>query len=190
MNTYVVRAFGKTTAPAHAPREPAPPPLSRRSLFQRKAIEKTCNRLNLPSPRRDFSKQLSVKIVRRGPAAQGTAGDISANGGGKTMSNQQTQTSGKANRNTVAAVVIPCLLIGRFLWNVLTPAHEYPMRSVQVMTMTFEAAMLVVLFGLRASMPRPLFWIAVVAGIGLFALRLTGDDGWWTGHLVYFLPPR
>jgi hypothetical protein len=106
------------------------------------------------------------------------------------MSNQQTQTSGKANRNTVAAVVFPCLLIGRFLWNVLTPAHEYPMRSVQVMTMTFEAAMLVVLFRLRTSMPKPLFWIALVAGIGLFALRLTGDDGWWTGHLVYFLPPR
>ena len=117
------------------------------------------------------------------------ADDISAKGG-KTMSNQQIQTSGKANRNTVAAVVLPCLLIGRFLWNVLTPAHEYPMRSVQVMTMTFEAAMLVVLFRLRTSMPKPLFWIALVAGIGLFALRLTGDDGWWTGHLVYFLPPR
>ena len=91
------------------------------------------------------------------------------------MSNQQTQTSGKANSNTVAAVVIPCLLIGRFLWNVLTPAHEYPMRSVQVMTMTFEAAMLVVLFGLRASMPRPLFWIALVAGIGL---------AWWIAFML------
>src|SRR5450631_3355366 len=68
-------------AGACAPRTSAPS-LSRRSLFQRKAIEKTCNRLNLPSPRRDFLKQLSVKIVRHGPAAQGTASDISANGGG------------------------------------------------------------------------------------------------------------
>ena len=72
----------------------------------------------------------------------------------------------------------------------LTPAHESQMRSAQVMTMTVEALMLVGLFGLRASMPKPLSWIALVAGIGLFALRLTGDEGWWTGHLVYFLPPR
>ena len=105
------------------------------------------------------------------------------------MSNQQTQTSGKANRNTVAAVVLPCLLIGRFLWNVLTPAHEFPMRTEQVMTMTFDFFMLVGLFALRAPMPKPLFWIALIAGIGLFALRLSAD-GWWTGHLVYSLSPR
>jgi hypothetical protein len=139
------------------------------------------------------ARLLKTTVRQNRPARAGGAGDGGRHlgqRGGKTMSNQQTQTSGKANRNTVAAVVLPCLLIGRFLWNVLTPAHEYPMRSVQVMTMTFEAAMLVVLFRLRTSMPKPLFWIALVAGIGLFALRLTGDDGWWTGHLVYFLPPR
>jgi cyanate permease len=106
------------------------------------------------------------------------------------MSNQRTQTSGNANRHAVVAVLLPCLLIGQFLWNVLTPAHESQMRSAQVMTMTVEALMLVGLFGLRASMPKPLFWITLVAGLGLFALRLTGDDGWWTGHLVYTLPSR
>jgi len=34
-----------------------------------------------------------------------------------------------------------------------------------------------------------MFGIALVAGIGLFALRLS-DDGWWTGHLAYSLAPR
>jgi hypothetical protein len=29
----------------------------------------------------------------------------------------------------------------------------------------------------------------LMAGIGLFALRLS-SDGWGTGHLVYLLPPR
>jgi hypothetical protein len=71
----------------------------------------------------------------------------------------------------------------------LTPAHEFPMRTEQVMTMTFDFLMLVGLFALKASTPKPLFWIALVAGIGLFALRLSAD-GWWTGHLVYSLSPR
>ena len=34
-----------------------------------------------------------------------------------------------------------------------------------------------------------LFWIALVAGVGLFAIRLNGDASWWTGHLRYNLLP-
>jgi hypothetical protein len=57
------------------------------------------------------------------------------------------------------------------------------------MTMLFDFGMVVGLFGLRRAMPEPLFWIGLLAGIGLFALRLS-DEGWWTGHLVYSLRPR
>jgi len=102
-------------------------------------------------------------------------------------SQQATDTT---RRNPMIAVVLPWLLIGQFLWNLLTPAHEYPMRTEQVMTMTFDFLMVAGLFGLTASIPKPLFWIALVAGLGLFVLRLTGDAAWWTGHLVYTLPPR
>lgn len=63
------------------------------------------------------------------------------------------------------------------------------MRTKQVMTMTLDALMLVGLVGLRGAMPKPLFWVALVAGIGLFALRLS-SDGWWTGHFAYSFPPR
>ena len=35
-----------------------------------------------------------------------------------------------------------------------------------------------------------LFWIAVMAGLGLFAIRLNGDASWWTGHLRYYVLPR
>jgi hypothetical protein len=80
-------------------------------------------------------------------------------------------------------------LILQFLWNLLTPAHEYPMRTEQVMTMTFDALMVAGLMGLKGVMPKPLFWIALVAGVGLFALRISAD-GWWTGHFTYSLPPR
>lgn len=55
------------------------------------------------------------------------------------------------------------------------------------MTMTFDFALVVGLFAYRRAMPQPLFWIALVAGIGLFGLRLLSDHGWWTGHLYYSL---
>lgn len=103
------------------------------------------------------------------------------------MTAQQAQTT--ASRSGVIAILLPCLLIGNFLWKVLIPAREFPMRTEQVMTMTFDLLMIMGLFGLRRSMPAPLFWIALAAGIGLFALRLS-HDGWWTGHLTYSIPPR
>lgn len=106
------------------------------------------------------------------------------------MTGQPTQTSVNAGRCAVMAIALPSLLTAHFLWNLLTPAHEYPMRSEQVMTMTFDGLMLAGLFGLKASIPKLLFWTAVVAGVGLFVLRLTGDAARWTGHLVYYLPPR
>jgi hypothetical protein len=99
-------------------------------------------------------------------------------------------TSAAASRNPMIAMLLPWILIAHFLWNLLTPAHEYPMRTLQVMTVTIDCLMLVGLIGLRQAMPKPLFSIALVAGIGLFALRLTSDAGWWTRHFVYFLPPR
>ena len=106
--------------------------------------------------------------MRRRQAVCGTD-DISAKraNGGEAMTNQPVQTSDYASRHPIIAVLLPSLLIGHFLWNVLTPAHEFPMRSEQVMTMTLDLLMLG----------------------GLFALRLS-SDGWWTGHLVYSFPPR
>jgi hypothetical protein len=106
------------------------------------------------------------------------------------MTDPQTQSSDSSGRNVIISLLLPCLLIGQFLWNLLTPAHEYAMRSEQVMTMTLDFLLLAGLFGLRRSMPAPLFWITLVAGIGLFALRMTSDAAWWTGHLVYSIPPR
>jgi hypothetical protein len=106
------------------------------------------------------------------------------------MPPQQTQTSGTTTHNAVLSLLLPGLLIGSFLWNVLTPAHEYQMRSDQMLTMALDFLGLLGVIGLRASIPQPLFWIALVAGTGLLALRLNGDAGWWTGHLVYSLSRR
>ena len=35
---------------------------------------------------------------------------------GTAMTNQQTQNSDKANRNQTIALLLPCVLIGHFLW--------------------------------------------------------------------------
>ena len=104
------------------------------------------------------------------------------------MTDQRTQKSTEANGPWIA-VLLPCFVIAHFAWNLLIPAHEFPLRTEQVLTMIFDLLMVLGLFGYRRAMPTALFWVALAAGIGLFALRLS-DHGWWTGHLTYSLPPR
>jgi hypothetical protein len=87
-------------------------------------------------------------------------------------------------------VVVACVLIGSFLYRAVTPAHEYPLRTEQVVTMLLDLALLVGLIGTRSRIPKALFWAALVAGIGLFLIRLNSDASWWTGHLGYSLLPR
>jgi len=98
------------------------------------------------------------------------------------------------NRNGVVFLVISAALIGTFLYRVLVPAHEYAVRSDQLLTMGIDLLLIVGLVGTkrRAQIAggTVLFWIALIAGIGLFAIRLLGDDQWRTGHLVYYLEPR
>jgi hypothetical protein len=103
------------------------------------------------------------------------------------MTVPQTQTTAAASRGGVIAILLPCFLIGNFLWKVLIPARDFPMRTEQVMTMTLDLLIVMGLFGLKKSMPAALFWTALFAGVGLFALRLS-HDGWWTGHLTYSIP--
>jgi hypothetical protein len=81
-------------------------------------------------------------------------------------------------------------LIGSFLWRVLTPAHEYPGRPVTYVEIALDILVVVGLIAIKAQLPKPLFWVALVAGVGMLAIRLNGDASWWTGHLVYTLSPR
>ena len=87
-------------------------------------------------------------------------------------------------------LVVAWILIGSFLWCVVVAAHEYQMRTEQVMTRLIDLGLVVCLIGMRDRVPTPLFWCAIIAGIGCFALRLNGDDGWWTGHLSFSVRSR
>jgi len=66
----------------------------------------------------------------------------------------------------VPAFLVACVLIGLF-------------------TYRFDAAMVVGLVVLRARLAAPIFWTALVAGVGLFVIRLTSESSWWTGHLLW-----
>ena len=106
------------------------------------------------------------------------------------MSQQPTPASKESAFNRAVPWLLSGLLIGNFLWRRLTAAHEYPGRSAQILEMAIDAACLIGLIGVRAKLPVWLFWIALIAGIGLFAIRLHSDASWWTGHWSYSLSPR
>lgn len=97
------------------------------------------------------------------------------------------QTIKSENRNELTLILVAALLIGNFLWRALMPASEFPMRSVQVLTMGFDLALIAGLISMKSRAPKlkVLFWIALAAGIGLFVIRLNSDASWWTGHLMY-----
>jgi heme/copper-type cytochrome/quinol oxidase subunit 4 len=106
------------------------------------------------------------------------------------MTDQQATSSGQTTRNRTLSFVLSVYLIAAFLWRVFTPAHEFSMRTEQVMQIAFDILAVVGLIALRAQIPKALFWIALIVGLALFAIRLSSGPSWWTGHLVYTLPPR
>ncbi|MFA6266712.1 MAG: hypothetical protein WC670_13495 [Pseudolabrys sp.] len=82
--------------------------------------------------------------------------------------------------------VLCALLILSFLWRAFVPANEYPGRTAQMLEMGVDALCIAGLIGMRKVNPT-WFWIALVCGIGLFAIRLHSDASWWTGHWHYSL---
>jgi hypothetical protein len=101
----------------------------------------------------------------------------------------KTEPQAKASSPIVGYVIV-VYLIGSFLWRLLTPAHEYPGRFSTYLDMAVDLFLIAGLVTARAKLPIPLFWVAIIAGLGLFAIRLNSEASWWTGHLVYYLTPR
>lgn len=85
----------------------------------------------------------------------------------------------------VPGFLVACVLIGLFTYRLTVPAHESPLLPMLVLTIAFDAAMVVGLVAMRARIAPPIFWTALVAGVGLFVIRLTSESSWWTGHLMW-----
>src|SRR5262249_17748102 len=106
---------------------------------------------------------------------------------GDIVTDQNAKAAPAAKERPFLFFGLCAVLIAQFVFRAFTPAHEYPMRPEQVMTILFDACMVIGLFAVRNSGPKPLWWVALVAGVCLFLFRLTGDAAWWTGHLTYSL---
>jgi len=90
-----------------------------------------------------------------------------------------------------------------FLWRVFATANEYDSESMVFLSIGLDILCLVGLIAARAQIKRAtpgqsladgaqvLFIVALIAGIGLLAIRLNSNASWWTGHLHYeCCPPR
>ena len=106
------------------------------------------------------------------------------------MTTQPTTNEPKKNYSPKLFYIVSILLIGNFVWRMIDTANEYPPRSVQVLEMVIDAGMIAGLIGIRKSGPQILFVIALLAGIGLFGIRMHSDASWWTGRWHYALDHR
>ena len=110
------------------------------------------------------------------------------------QSSSENPPAGPTRKRTVFQL-LSLFMIGNFLWRAFKPGYEWPMRFEQVITIAFDLLCLASLIGLKIQISRVmpssqstwrkgnvLFWIALVAGLGVLAIRLHGDASWWTGH--------
>jgi hypothetical protein len=87
-------------------------------------------------------------------------------------------------------------MIGTFLWRAFVPGGEWPRPSTRFITIAIDLLSVGILIGLKAQLSakkKPgkristagvvLFLIALLAGLGVLAIRLDDDASWATGHL-------
>jgi hypothetical protein len=101
------------------------------------------------------------------------------------MGKRPVKTSEAAEPSPVPAFLVACVLIGLFTYRLTVPAHASPLLAELILTIVFDAAMVVGLVALRARLAAPIFWTALVAGVGLFVIRLTSEASMWNGHLMW-----
>lgn len=101
-------------------------------------------------------------------------------------------TSDSAARDWMLFLLASIYLIASFLWRFIVVAHEADRQTVILLTIGVDVLAIVSLILLysRLSKGNLLFWIALIAGVGLLAMRANGETGWWSGHLMFTLCPR
>lgn len=112
-----------------------------------------------------------------------------------STSDPKTATSRDTTRQGTVFSLLSIYMIGTFLWRTFVPGGEYPRRPAWLITIAIDLLLVGILIRLKAQLSaakKPgkrssaggtvLFWIALIAGLGVLAIRLHGDDSWWTGH--------
>jgi len=111
------------------------------------------------------------------------------------MSDPKTTTSSGATGQRTVFSLLSIYMIATFLWRTFVPGGEYPMRPAWTITIAIDFLLVGILIRLRAKLSAEekrgkrsstggtlLFWLALIAGLGVLAIRLHGDASWWTGH--------
>lgn len=92
--------------------------------------------------------------------------------------------------------VIAALLIVTFVYRLCIPGGEYGSRGVVILDIILNVGLLVGLYGTKRTLGQqapdderwkvgtPLYWAALICGIGLLVIRFTSSSAWWTGHLM------
>jgi hypothetical protein len=73
------------------------------------------------------------------------------------------EDTGNINRREILLIVMSLYLIGTLIYRVLLPAHSYPLRNMQLMTMALDLGVIVGLCALKSKLTtmRTLFWIVL-----------------------------
>jgi hypothetical protein len=89
----------------------------------------------------------------------------------------------------LSGFVLLSYAVGSLCWRVFTQACEWESRLARTTTIGLDVLVIAGVIAIRRHVPRAVFWITLVAAIGLLAIRVT-ETGWRTGHLTYELSPR
>lgn len=121
--------------------------------------------------------------------------------GGNAASNSQAPVP--APRRTMF-YLLSVLLITTFLWRAFTAANEFDSSEMVYFSIGLDVLCVVALIASKMQISRAispdeqpwvagnvLFLVALLAGLGLLAIRFGGGTAsWWTGHIRYELLPR
>ena len=113
------------------------------------------------------------------------------------MSDPQTPTSSDATGKQTVFWLLSIYMIGTFLWRAFVPGGEWPRPPTRFITIAIDLLSVGILIRLKAQLSaekKPgkristagnvLFWIALLAGLGVLAIRLHDDASWATGHWI------
>jgi hypothetical protein len=101
------------------------------------------------------------------------------------MSKRPVMKSAPAERSPIPGFLVACVLIGLFIYRLGLPAHVSPLLPELILTIVFDLAMVAGLVAMRARLAAPIFWTALVAGVGLFVIRMTSEASLWNDHLMW-----
>ena len=109
-------------------------------------------------------------------------------------------STSSSSRNWTIFRIISAYMILLFLWRLFIPAHEYSMRTEQVLDIAINLGLIVGLVGTHRALAKEfdpddsrwgtantLYWCAMIGGVGMLLIRLTSNAAWWTGHFRYSL---